>query len=190
MGECYSRLCEVRGDGSHGDREIFNEINEKMKSYRNFKTSFVSNMLTDALRLKSGSSCGIAVKANTYPEIGAVGHQQDVDFASYARTVEDVLGHLITDDTREGRRILAPLSCVVRGSLKLDFYEWQKVHREPDQVKTRLIFGSCLVRNGVMRSMLQPVFELAVQDGLFKSFSLMWTGCASWRGRQAAWAWS
>ena len=52
---------------------------------------------------------------------------------------------------------------MVRGSLKLDFYDNEKLHGEFESLRTRLIFGSCVVRSGVMRSLLHKIFEHTVQ---------------------------
>jgi len=45
----------------------------------------------------------------------------------------------------------------------MDYYESRKVHGSIDELGTRLIFGSCVVRNGIIRSILQPVFEFTTK---------------------------
>ena len=163
--ESFSRMGEARRDGGDAATRC-SEAQEVIKGLQNFEASYVSkryDVLEDVLRLKPGLSTGIAVKANVYPKLGTVGQQEEVDMSAYIDLVERLLHKAV--DPESGFRF-ETLSRVLRGSLKLDVYEWPKVHGEPSQLKTRLIFAGCIVRAGVMRSLIQKSFEFAIQAPL------------------------
>lgn len=48
----------------------------------------------------------------------------------------------------------------------LDFSSKSKIHGTAEELKSRLIFGSCMVRNGLMRSLLCKLFESTIQAPL------------------------
>ncbi|CAK8993616.1 unnamed protein product, partial [Durusdinium trenchii] len=73
--------------------------------------------------LKRGSSTGIAVRCGAYELLGDKSLQEELDFSAYAVVVESELQ-----------------DC----SLKLDFYDNEKLHGEFESLRTRLIFGSCV----------------------------------------------
>ena len=63
--------------------------------------------------------------------------------------------------------VLDKSSLVVRASLKLDAYSYDKVHGDVCDLSTRLIYSSCYVQNSVMRALMAKVASSCIQAGLY-----------------------
>ena len=83
--------------------------------------------------------------------VGPAGQQEDLNFAGYEKVVQEELD-APSDRTRGAK--LHMVSGVLRASLKVEYYPHPKVHGDIQDRGTRLTFGSCVVRNGIIRSIL------------------------------------
>lgn len=101
------------------------------------------------------------MKSGAYQELGSASQQQDLDFGACADLIQAELDRLLGYE--RSRQTVNVLSRIVRGSLKLDYYKYERVHGEMEDLRTRLIFSSCVVRGGIMRSLLMPSFERTIQ---------------------------
>lgn len=61
---------------------------------------------------------------------------------------------MLEDIAQGNQEPLHKASQVVRASLKLDAYEFSKVHGEVTELSTRLIYSSCYIRNSVIRAFM------------------------------------
>ena len=85
---------------------------------------------------------------------------EEISLPAYAKAVQALL-----DGVLQGQ-MPPEYSRVVRGSLKLDFYDWDKVHGETSDLRTRLIFGCDIVRTGLVRTVLEPLLQRTIQATL------------------------
>ena len=103
-------------------------------------------------KFKKNSSC---IKIS-YELLGSPAQQQDVDYFEHTQVVQSELDMILDPQSKARLNIT---SRVVRASLKLDYYTTGKIHGTADELKSRLIFGSCVVKNGIIRSLAQQIFE-------------------------------
>ena len=167
VAEVFSLIRQVggRAEDKEADQNLMAEAAKIIGPYQNWDTTFESKggFLEDALRLKSGSSTGLAVQSGAYEQLGTPTSQDDLDYGAYAALIESELERLVTGNCQEH---LTSMSRIIRASLKLDFYENKKIHGPAKGMGSRLIYASCVVRNGIMRSLLCRIFERTVQAGL------------------------
>eukprot|EP00438_Fugacium_kawagutii_P018667 Skav210098 [mRNA] locus=scaffold1510:459500:462923:- [translate_table: standard] len=121
-------LLEVKHDGSDEDKKLIQQAYDAVKPFQNFETQYQDSngMVRDCLSLKSGSSCGLAVKSGYYRTLGTSSYQEELAFGEYVSLIERLLENFLSP--KEDGEVLSIMSRILRGSLKLDNYERERVH--------------------------------------------------------------
>lgn len=156
----------VRMGNAADTRDVLAESYKVMSAHLNNSLSFTdeSGDVTDTLRKKSGSSTGFAVGASRYPDLSEVAKQEDLDLLEAGDYVESLIQRLVKGENPSS--VLDPASDVVRASLKMDCYAFDKVHGSEEALGSRLIFSSCWIRNSILRGLFAKIAPSAIQAGL------------------------
>lgn len=156
----------MRMGGATDTRDVLAECHKVMADHLNSSLQFMDDNgdVHDTLRKKNGSSTGFSVSAGRYAELGEVTKQDDLDLFVAGDYIESLLQRLVQGENPA--TVLDPSSDVVRASLKLDCYQFSKLHGPEESLGTRLIYSSCWVRNSILRGLFARIAPSAIQAGL------------------------